>query len=149
MNRRPEHLILYDPYCKLCAAAVKYVLKYDSKNRFYYGSLFSQQGKNYKKTLPWALQKNTIIYFEKEKVYTQSDAVIRIISQLNGIHQGFIVFKYLPKGFRDYLYKIIAKYRYNWFGKRIAPFVPDKKSKHRFVDYEEMQPGGKLELKKP
>jgi predicted DCC family thiol-disulfide oxidoreductase YuxK len=141
MDKRPEHLILYDPFCKLCTTAVKYVIKNDKQKIFYYGSLYSQKGKLFKKTLTWAQQKNTIIYFEFDKVYTQSDAILQIISKLRGMHRGFILFKYLPKSFRDHLYKFIAKYRYNWFGKRKKPYVPDLSISEKFVDYNELMEG--------
>ena len=141
MTERPEHLILFDPYCNLCTAIVKYILKNDNRKLFGFGSLYSKKGKEIKKSLPWEKQKNTIIYFEGDEVYTQSDAAIRIISKLKGINRGFAVFRYIPKGFRDWLYKIVAKYRYNWFGKRESPFSPEKKVKDRFVDYEELVKG--------
>jgi len=85
------------------------------------------------------MQKNTIIYFEKDEVYTQSDAIIHILSRLGGIHRGFIIFKYLPKSFRDHLYKMIAKYRYRWFGIRNEAFRPGDNIKLRFIDYDENQ----------
>ncbi|MCB0806219.1 MAG: DUF393 domain-containing protein [Bacteroidales bacterium] len=138
MENRPDHLILFDPYCNLCTAIVKYILKQDKKERFYFGSLYSKRGKDIKKHLSWEKQKNTIIYFEKDEVFTQSDAAIRIISKLRGIHKTVSVFRYVPKSFRDYLYKIVAKYRYNIFGKRKDPFKPSEIHKSRFIDYSEL-----------
>ncbi len=137
MDKRPDHLILFDPYCRLCSAAVRYVIKKDRKKLFHYGSLYSKRGKFFKKVLPWKQQKNTIIYFEQEKVFTQSDAVIRIIAKLKGIHRLVIVFKFLPKGFRDYIYRIIAKYRYRLFGKMDDVFVHVNEERELFVDYGE------------
>ena len=130
----PDHLILFDPYCNLCVAVVKYILKHDSQKLYTFGSLYSKQGKEMKKSLSWKKQKNTIIYFEGDEVYTQSDAAIQIISKLKGINRGILVFNILPKGLRDWGYKMIAKYRYTVFGKRKEPYLPSGKVRDRFLD---------------
>ena len=136
MKKIPEYLILFDPHCNLCSAIVRYILRYDKKELFSFGSLYSRQGKQIKKRLPWKQQNNTIIYFEGEEVFTQSDAAIKIMSQLRGLHRWLAVLIYVPKGFRDYLYRIVAKYRYNWFGRREEPFKPEKSYEKRFVDFD-------------
>ena len=137
MEKFPQHLILFDPYCNLCSAIVRYILRHDKKERFSFGSLYSRQGKQIKKRLPWKQQKNTIIYFEGEDVFTQSDAAIRIMSQLRGLHRWLFVLIYVPKKLRDYMYRIVAKYRYNWFGKKKEPFKPEKPYEKRFVEFDE------------
>lgn len=137
MEKIPERLILFDPHCNLCSAVVQYILKRDKKERFRFGSLFSKKGKQIKKHLSWDKQKNTIIYFEGEAVFTQSDAAIKIMSQLGGLHRWLSVLRFVPKRFRDYLYRMVAKYRYNVFGKRKKPFEPAPAFRDRFVDIEE------------
>lgn len=136
MVKIPDNLILFDPMCNLCSAIVKYLLKYDKRGLFFYGSLFSASGKQIKKSLTWKEQKNTIIYFEKNLVFTQSDAAIRIITSLPGFHKLLLALKIFPKSFRDWAYKIVAKYRYQWFGKREKPFLPNIEFKNRFIDYD-------------
>jgi predicted DCC family thiol-disulfide oxidoreductase YuxK len=137
MIQQPDRLILYDPLCNLCTGVVQYLLKHDRKQLFFYGSLFSKQGKQVKKKLSWAQQKNTIIYLEDDRVFTQSDAAIRILSLLPGLHRLFVVLRVFPKPLRDGVYKIIAKYRYRWFGKRTSPFRPAAEFKEKFIDFDE------------
>ena len=139
MAEHPDKLILFDPWCNLCSAVVKYLLRHDQEGRFYYGSLFSRQGKQVKKSLTWKEQKNTIIYLENNLVFTQSDAAIRIITSLPGFHKALVVLKIFPKPVRDWVYKIVAKYRYQWFGKRDKPFSPDLEFGERFIDFEELK----------
>jgi len=134
MKKLPDKLILFDPYCNLCTGIVRFILKHDRKQIFRFGSLFSEKGKQIKKSLPWGLQKNTIIYFDNDEVFIQSDAAIRITAQLGGIYKTARVFYILPKSFRDYLYFLIAKYRYKIFGKRKSPMIPQQKFKKRFID---------------
>jgi predicted DCC family thiol-disulfide oxidoreductase YuxK len=134
MEKIPNRLILFDPYCNLCSSLVKFILRRDGSDIFRFGSLFSDQGKQIKKALPWNLQKNTIIYFDQDEVYIQSDAAIRITTQLGGMYKAAKVFYALPKSFRDYLYSLIAKYRYKVFGKRKSPMVPPEKHRWKFID---------------
>ncbi|MCB2220230.1 MAG: DUF393 domain-containing protein [Bacteroidetes bacterium] len=138
MTEKPDRLILFDPLCNLCSGVVQYLLKHDRKGLFLYGSLFSGPGKQIKKALSWSQQKNTIIYMEGDRVLTQSDAAIRILSLLPGLHSLFAVLKGFPKPLRDWVYKIIAQNRYRWFGKRTSPFHPATEFKDKFIDYNEM-----------
>jgi predicted DCC family thiol-disulfide oxidoreductase YuxK len=44
------------------------------------------------------------------------------------------VFKVIPKFLRDVLYKFVARYRYNIFGKREACWLPTPELRARFLD---------------
>ncbi|MBN2174776.1 MAG: DUF393 domain-containing protein [Bacteroidales bacterium] len=134
MEQTPDYLILFDDRCNLCSWLVRYILKRDKKDIFRFGSLFSAKGKQIKKPLPWEQQKNTIIYFENNEVFTQSDAAIRILVRLGGIYSLFKAFVLIPKPVRDSIYKIIAKYRYRIFGRREKPMEPPLHHKWKFID---------------
>jgi len=42
-------------------------------------------------------------------------------------------FKFMPKNIRDFLYRLVAKYRYRIFGKYESCRIPDEEEKDRFL----------------
>ena len=55
---------------------------------------------------------DSLVYKNLHKVYYFSDAVIMSIASLGGIYKSIYILKLLPKGIRDYFYKIFAKNRH-------------------------------------
>ena len=67
---------------------------------------------------------NSFILVENGKAYTESTGILRTLKHLgNGwnLLYGFII---VPKFIRDFVYKVIAKNRYKWFGRRDECMVP-------------------------
>jgi predicted DCC family thiol-disulfide oxidoreductase YuxK len=76
---------------------------------------------------------NTFVYIENEKANVKSTAALRVCKHLKGV-KWLSVFLIVPKFIRDFVYSIVAKYRYKWFGKReecflIAPPQPSPKER--------------------
>ena len=57
--------------------------------------------------------------------------VFKTIGGLWSLAYGFII---LPVFLRDWVYDVIAKNRYRWFGKREACMVPSPEIQARFLD---------------
>lgn len=77
---------------------------------------------------------DSIIYLDNEKTYVKSDAALKIAGNLEGPWKIAGVFKVLPLRFRDWLYDIIARNRYQWFGRRDQCMVPTPDLIDRFID---------------
>ena len=54
----------------------------------------------------------------------KSTAAIKIIQDFKGLWRVSFLFLYLPEFIRNYLYDVIAKNRYKWFGKKEVCMVP-------------------------
>lgn len=119
METAQPHLILFDGYCNLCNGAVRFVIKRDKKKLFQFASLQSELGQFIliKYQLP-VTNFNTLILVKNGIVYTQSTAVLQIAKDLSGIWPLFYGAIIIPPKIRDYLYQVIAKNRYRWFGKK-------------------------------
>jgi predicted DCC family thiol-disulfide oxidoreductase YuxK len=44
------------------------------------------------------------------------------------------VFRILPRGLRDAMYRIVARNRYRWFGRSETCMVPTPELRARFID---------------
>jgi predicted DCC family thiol-disulfide oxidoreductase YuxK len=128
-------IILFDGVCNLCNSSVQFILKRDSKKKFLFASL---QGKNGQEILKQSgLPANTLnsfILVEGDHIYTRSTAALRMLKGLGGgwkLLYGFII---IPKFIRDAAYNLVARNRYNWFGKKEECWVPSAELKQRFLD---------------
>ena len=119
-------IIFFDGQCPMCHSWVRRIIKFDSKKKFRFAPLESEVAKSFlAELLPDYLKEETIIYFDNGQVYTHSDAVLRIMSDLsfpvNILKMGLLV----PKALRDGIYNKVAANRYK-FGKRFdsCPLPP-------------------------
>lgn len=128
-------VILFDGVCNLCNSFVRFVLKRDKKKVFQFASLQSRYGTvlcekfNLRTTKP-----ETIVLYNGEKIFIQSDAVIKILSSLPGIWKSMVILYVTPRFIRNWLYQSIAKNRYKIFGKKEQCMIPDEDVKDRFID---------------
>ncbi|MCF6347729.1 MAG: thiol-disulfide oxidoreductase DCC family protein [Flavobacteriaceae bacterium] len=135
INLENRSIILFDGVCNLCNNSVQFIIKRDKKQRFLYASLQSDAAQSI--LLQFQLKNSdfdSIILIENEKIYQKTTAILKIIKQLNGIWKLGYVFIIIPKFIRDFIYNIIAKNRYKWFGKREVCMIPTKELKMRFLE---------------
>ena len=128
-------LILFDGVCNFCNYWVTFAIKRDRKNKLKFTPL---QGETAKQLLPQfhidPSSLSSVIFIDNGKVYTQSSAAIQICKHLDGGWKLFYGLIIIPKFFRDFLYNIIARNRYKWFGKKESYLIPTAELKERFLD---------------
>lgn len=129
-----NNIILFDGVCNLCNGSVRAIIKLDKKEVFKFASLQSSIGKAILKKYNFnTLNSNSIVVIANNNAFNKSTAILIIIKQLGGIWQLLYVFVLIPKPIRDTIYNVIAKHRYNLFGKRENCIIPNKKIKSRFL----------------
>ncbi|MBI9054312.1 MAG: DUF393 domain-containing protein [Bacteroidales bacterium] len=129
-----KSLILFDGYCLLCEWSVKFILKRDKKDSFIFTSLQSDIGKELltKNSISTDYDKSVIL-IEKDILYFESDAALRISKKLRGLWPMLYLFILIPKSFRNWIYKRISKNRFKWFGKKKRCYLPTEKEKEKFL----------------
>jgi len=129
-----KSIILFDGICNLCNASVRFILKRDQTKQFLFASLQSDAAK--KVLLQYKVKKigmDSILLIEDGKVYQKSAAVLKICRHLNWPWSMFSVAHHLPESFRDKIYDLVAKYRYQWFGKKDSCTMMMPEFKNRFI----------------
>lgn len=128
-------IILFDGVCNLCNSSVQFIIKRDKKEQFLFASLQSDYAKE---QLPDELSDSkafqSIVLKEKDEIKTKSTAALAIARYLSGWWPILYTFIIIPKFLRDWVYDLIAKNRYKWFGKKDQCMIPSPELKSRFID---------------
>src|SRR5712691_1177998 len=109
-------VILFDGVCNVCSGFMQFVIARDPAGRFRFASLAS------------------VVLVEGDQVFTQSTAALRIARGLGlpwRLAYGLIA---VPRPLRDWVYDVVARHRYQWFGRRDGCLVPTPQVRARFLD---------------
>ena len=129
-----EHaLILFDGVCNLCNASVQFIIRRDPRAYFQFASLQSPLGQRVLRESGWPGEAlSSIILIEDGHYYDESTAALRIASRLTGAWRLLSVFRIIPRPLRDAAYRLVAKHRYRWFGRRDSCMLPTGELSARF-----------------
>jgi predicted DCC family thiol-disulfide oxidoreductase YuxK len=129
-----KSLILFDGVCNLCNASVRFIIKRDKYNRFQFANLQSEFAIKKLKEIKLSELPDSLVLINGQNIYFKSDAVFEIIRSFSKLWHILLIFKILPKRLRDFLYDIIAKYRYKIFGKEDVCQIPDRSISGKFIE---------------
>ena len=131
-----KKIILFDGVCNLCNDSVQLIIERDKNDVFRFASLQSEVGQKLTTERgidPEAM--DSIILIEPGiAYYEKSTAALEISKHLTGGYSLLRYFSFLPEGFRNGVYDIIAKNRYKWFGKKDECMIPTPELKAKFLD---------------
>lgn len=128
-------IILFDGICNLCNGSVQYVIKHDPGGIFKFAAFQSNTGQRIlqQQNLP-ENPFNSFLLIEQGQVFTKSTAALRVAKKLNGPTKLLYAFIILPAFIRNFVYDLIAKNRYRWFGKKETCMVPAPELLDRFLN---------------
>jgi len=126
-------IVFFDGVCNLCQGSVRYLIKHDKKGVLKFASLQGNYAKDFvNETKIQSMQ--SILFFDGKILYKKSTAVLKLSRLLGGWYQLLLLGYILPRFVRDWLYNIVAKNRYRWFGKKDQCMLPSKGFENRFLD---------------
>lgn len=123
-------IVLFDGVCGLCNKSINSLIRLDKNNILKYTSL---QGE-FVKTLEIEPGIDSIIFYEDSRLYYRSTAILKILRSLGGIWVFTNIFYLIPVKLRDFIYDIIAKYRYHIFGKMKSCRMPKEDERDLFIN---------------
>ncbi len=75
----------------------------------------------------------TFVLIVDNEAFVKSNAAIRLSGYLRGGWKWLGVFRIVPRPIRDWVYGLIARNRYRWFGRYDQCMVPSMEIRDRFV----------------
>jgi len=108
-------IVFYDGLCGLCDTFISYLINADTKRTLRYSALSGQKAKEI--LPPSLLNSSTVVFYHSGNIYTKSEAIIQLFSQISSLKIVSRLLKLVPTTIRDYSYDSIARNRYKIFGK--------------------------------
>jgi predicted DCC family thiol-disulfide oxidoreductase YuxK len=138
-------IMLFDGVCNLCSGSVQFIIRHDPKGRFRFASLQSEAARRLGEEHGFdPADLDTVVLIEKGRVYTKSDAAVRIARRLRGSARHWYAARHLPRPLRDALYDVVARNRYRWFGQKAECMAPTSELRAPFLDDDVAVPGATL-----
>lgn len=128
-------VIVFDGACVLCSGWVRFLLRFDRRGRYRFAPMQGLHGRR-------LLRENgldpddplSFLLVQQGRAWSDSEAVLRVLDGLGGPWRLARLAWLLPRGLRDRGYRLLARNRYRWFGRREACLVPDASLRGRFLD---------------
>jgi predicted DCC family thiol-disulfide oxidoreductase YuxK len=118
-------VIVYDGYCHVCVGGARFHLRHATNAGFRLVPMQSEEGRA-------LLAQNgidaedpaTFLVLDRGRKLTESTGALHVITDMGGAWRLFAVARVVPRGLRDALYRLLARNRYRWFGKRATCYLP-------------------------
>ena len=128
-------VVVFDGVCLLCSRWVGFISKRDREQRFRFapmqgatgGSLLRQHGLDPDDPL-------SLLVVDESGAWTDSEAILRVVSTFGGAWRMAAILRVVPRAWRDAAYRVLARNRYRWFGRRESCLVPTPELRARFIE---------------
>jgi predicted DCC family thiol-disulfide oxidoreductase YuxK len=117
--------MVFDGFCNLCSGGARWVQRHRIEPPFRLVPMQSELGRamlaeqGYDPDDPL-----TFLVVDGDRSLTQSDAWIHLVAAAGGGWRLIHATRVIPRILRDSVYRLIARNRYRWFGRRTTCYVP-------------------------
>jgi predicted DCC family thiol-disulfide oxidoreductase YuxK len=134
-------ILLYDGVCGLCSRLVQFILRRDRAGIFRFAALQSPLAARILARHGADSSDLDTVYVvvaqdsSNERLLARSDAVLFVLKQLGSAWSvlGFLS-RIFPRALRDAAYRIVARNRYQVFGRSETCILPSPETGSRFLD---------------
>jgi predicted DCC family thiol-disulfide oxidoreductase YuxK len=135
LKQKHKHIVLFDGVCNLCNSVVQFIIKRDKAAKFTFAALQSDIGKELLEinNLPKDAL-DTFIYLREDSLLSRSTAALYLLKDLGGFYRLFFAGIIVPRFIRDFFYNLIARSRYNFWGRKESCMIPTEDISSRFLE---------------
>jgi predicted DCC family thiol-disulfide oxidoreductase YuxK len=126
-------VIFFDDVCIMCNTFVNLLLRVDRRRQFLFAPLRGETASKLLPPLPDDPSKWSMVYVDEAGIHDESDASLEVYRRLGGPWWFLSLARFIPRWIRNPVYRVIARNRYRWFGKRETCRLPTPDEKARFL----------------
>jgi predicted DCC family thiol-disulfide oxidoreductase YuxK len=126
-------VIFFDGVCPLCNRFVDIVLRADRGGVLRFAPLQGETARALRPARSESAEEWSVLYLDEHGLHDQSDAVIQVYRRLGGPWRLLALIRLVPRRIRNPVYRVIARNRYRWFGRRSACRLPSAQERDRFL----------------
>jgi predicted DCC family thiol-disulfide oxidoreductase YuxK len=134
MATSPSHevIVLFDGVCNLCNASVNFLIKRDRKSVFRYATQQSEIGRQLLQT--HGVEPDTsVVVIDAGRAYLRSSGWLRLARHLPFPWRLGVLLWIIPRPLCDWMYGVIARNRYRWYGRSDTCRVPTAAELAKFL----------------
>lgn len=133
LNDNP--LVLFDGVCNLCNASVQTLIRLDPAGLLRFAALQSAIGQEILRQTQRPTQTyDSVLLYHRGRLYSHSTAALEICRLLGWPWKALLVFRAVPRPWRDAVYNWVARNRYRWFGQQESCMMPSPELRQRFIE---------------
>ena len=120
-----DRIIVFDGICHVCTGGVRLLRRLRVEPPFQFIPMQSAVGKAL--LVEYGINPEdpvTFLVLDQGLRFTESDASIHVIEAAGGLWRMIHIVRLVPRRWRDALYRLLARNRYRWFGRRSACYLP-------------------------
>jgi predicted DCC family thiol-disulfide oxidoreductase YuxK len=132
----PARTIVFDAACVLCCGGVEWIIRRDPAVRWHFVGLQSPRGRYLMAEHGLSPDDpSTFLVLMDGRSLRESEAVLAIAEDLGGPWRWVArLAGSLPRALRDAAYRLVARHRSHWFGRRATCYLPSERDRARFLD---------------
>lgn len=123
-ERDYQGVVYFDGECGLCQRSVVFLLARDRHRRLRYAALQSPRGQRVRAQLGWGAdaEPESLVFEDgvTGELFLRSDGFLRAMVTIGRGWQVAGIFRLVPRGWRDAVYRWVARHRIAWFGRAEA-----------------------------
>ncbi len=128
------YILLYDGVCGLCNRTVQWILRRDRDGAMRFAALDSAVGREALRLLPTLSGVDSVILLHRDGAWVKSTAVLELARYVGGTWKLALLGYLLPRPVRDWMYDVVARYRYRVFGRFESCPLPAPEHRQRFLE---------------
>ena len=134
MADAPRTIVIFDGECVLCNGWIQFTLRHERDHEIYFATAQSPAGlriaQSYGVT-PRALELSYLVVKDGRPLF-KSAASFALLEHFKCPLRWLRILRIIPPSLRDALYDVVARNRYQWFGRQTCS-IPSQDQRHRFL----------------
>lgn len=133
-----DPVFLFDAECALCSGATRFILRHEATQDLRFLSTRSAEGRRLALAhglKPEDLETTILVIDAQGRGFTRSAAVLELSRRLKAPWRALgVMARAIPRPIRDAAYDLVARRRYQWFGRAELCALASPEQRHRFMD---------------
>lgn len=135
LDQALDFIVFFDGHCSLCQGFVRFILRHERNSQLKFCSLQSNLSKRLLSQVNPS--KDSVYIMLDGRLYSESAAFLKICDHLRWPFKALKIIRFIPKVFRDKIYRLVARNRYKVFGRSEQCYLPPPEIRFRFPELNE------------
>ncbi|WP_332775921.1 thiol-disulfide oxidoreductase DCC family protein [Polaromonas sp.] len=128
-------IVVFDAQCLLCNGWVQFLLRHDKRRVLRFASIQGAQGQAFLTRVGLKVEGlQTLLLVDGVRTWQHTAAILRVLHALGSPWRLAWMAWLIPAPLRDALYRLVARHRYQWFGRSETCLMPPADYAQRFLN---------------